>query len=679
MSASRSGYPPDKRGVPRYDRKPNRSILVPPEIRPDVVKLTLQDLTRKLKTETGCDVVPHFGGHSKLTSFDIFGAGTGPERAVKSLNEWIATASTKSAASSAWAKMPAFDPNKWYYNEIDIMEQNRKQVFKGAVPQENRPGFRKLVDWPEDLLNDFNIFPTDALLFGHKLEHLDSIRVEEEVFISLSGNKDRPWELEIQGYDARHVEQGAQRYRTMIEKVRIRKLGGLDANTVNIVLDAGEGDQIQLQRPDDWWPTKGGIVPRLIYNNTMDPPGSFRYHSRSYSDEVASVLTSVCRTLDTLRFEQGSYDFAVRLGCVGLEGLSENEVNKKYPLKAFLKSIDSDIVSPKIKDWAFDSTIGDQVLSRLMSATQLLEPTSNAGGFYGFAPTSLEDTRPTLRGTWVLHDPNARPPPTLSSGRPSVRGAGNENRDELPARQLIVVQIDWTEDPEDNDKYEKMDPKFFKLPAKTQDLLDVNLYELGGGRAWHFGIRKMLSVPKSSLSPVIVNFAKSVQLARNYAPTTKSGQSFAVWNTTPSTKIFNGRLDKVYNFGIRGTSYLVEYQAMWYPKGGLPCWGLSVRHKEWPTHLAPLASLRTGCSVYFDNTVKTFFPDNGVSSDTVDHLESSLDKLKLGKQQSLSVLEHEWRGFKNGMEYLMYKLMLLSQVVYSGEVDDPARGVSLMD
>jgi hypothetical protein len=107
-----------------------------------------------------------------------------------------------------------------------------------------------------------------------------------------------------------------------------------------------------------------------------------------------------------------------------------------------------------------DDKGGEELLERLLHADHLLEPTA-AGTSFGFAnkPAALSETRwsPTLRGTWVLKDPNA-----LQS-----------------TSSHYVVQIHWTMD--EDGLYEKEYTKFYRLgPGSNAPIenLDIKLLEL---------------------------------------------------------------------------------------------------------------------------------------------------------------------------------------------------------
>jgi hypothetical protein len=117
-------------------KKPNRVIPVHREYQRHVFGRERDHMVNDIKILTDCSVIPHWEqGTGKISQFDIYGAGAGLERAITIINTWISSALTKSERSSAWAKMSAFDLDKWYYEQVDIMEDARKVEFKGAPPQ----------------------------------------------------------------------------------------------------------------------------------------------------------------------------------------------------------------------------------------------------------------------------------------------------------------------------------------------------------------------------------------------------------------------------------------------------------------------------------------------------------------------------------------------------------------
>jgi hypothetical protein len=136
------------------------------------------------------------------------------------------------------------------------------------------------------------------------------------------------------------------------------------------------------------------------------------------------------------------------------------------------------------------------------------------------------------------------------------------------------------------------------------------------GKAWHFGLESMLSTPSSTISPLIVDFAKRVKMREDYGKRPEKDKGgFARWQESPSIKVYAARLEKVFQFGVKNSGYRVEASTMWYPKAEQPCWGLTVRHRDWQEHLAPLEKLAQGFGADFGvDTIKTFIPDNGVSA-----------------------------------------------------------------
>lgn len=119
-----------------------------------------------------------------------------------------------------------------------------------------------------------------------------------------------------------------------------------------------------------------------------------------------------------------------------------------------------------------------------MARADVLEPTRSAA-YYGYIPSSLSETRPIFRGTWVFRDPNsAISLPRVASrhaGRPVPLNQNSTAKDNAaPPSSLYVVQVDWTNDEEG--QYERGLPMFYKLkpgqPGPVKNM-DVNMLELG--------------------------------------------------------------------------------------------------------------------------------------------------------------------------------------------------------
>jgi hypothetical protein len=119
-------------------KKPTKIIPVPSEYRRQTLARERDKLIHDLRVETNCHVVPHWE-QGTIKSFDIYGAGSGVERAIGRLNQWISNAHTKAIAASAWGKISAYNYDKWYYNQVEQMENTRKQLYRGPKPPEGHP------------------------------------------------------------------------------------------------------------------------------------------------------------------------------------------------------------------------------------------------------------------------------------------------------------------------------------------------------------------------------------------------------------------------------------------------------------------------------------------------------------------------------------------------------------
>lgn len=172
----------------------------------------------------------------------------------------------------------------------------------------------------------------------------------------------------------------------------------------------------------------------------------------------------------------------------------------------------------------------------------------------------------------------------------------------------------------------------------------------------------MATIPRSTVPPVLNSFAQRTVLKQSFD--INSTQSFVVWNPSPSVKnlLLNGRLDKVYSFGVPDTCYKVELMAMWYPGQSSPCWGLAVRHTEWATHLAELERLQTGHQATWGDVLETFLPDYGGSSSKVEDDDLSVSGLTLGDNANKS----QTRALpREGIRALAGILLSLSGIVSS--------------
>ncbi|KAH8731184.1 hypothetical protein GQ44DRAFT_699494 [Phaeosphaeriaceae sp. PMI808] len=642
-------------------KKPSKVVLVPLEYRRQILHAERVLLASDIKIDTGCVIFPNTRDKNTVVSFDVFGGGPGLEHAVRRLNEWVTKSHAKSARSSAWAKKKAFEYNKQYTENMQQLEYQKSQRFRGPIPSgqddEEVPKHIITVNWPEELTSQ-SLTPRGV--FGNKLEHLDALRMQDSVWITLqSSHIGRPCQIEIIGYDLVGVQIAKQHLITFIDRVREDASGTQE--TLHIILDEREGIQVELQLCQTWWPSDVDKVvpylsPPLI---EMDEPGSFRQQDLE-DEQLFKIQVYMEDQLKHIRYKKGAYDFAVRLGCAVLSSkdVDTDRVGASFAKDKFLKEIHGK-VGLEVKKWLANEEVGRGILHRLMLANEILEPTK-PGGYYGYIPASLDQTRPTLQGTWVFRDPNS------TASLPRFSQSATSNNVSPPQVNLFVVQIDWTDD--EDGKYEKSLPRFYRLetgrngPKKNMDL---NLLELGESRGWHFALESMIPLSSKSVSPVLAGFAQQVTMKSGHG--VSSAESFAKWEVTPTVKnyLHYSRLNKTYAFGIKETNYKAELIAIWYPRQKLPVWGLSVRHLEWATHLAELECLSVGSKASWADPVSTFFPDDGLSQPYIEEEDMGMERF--------NIVDDDSNPPRKGIRLLVNKLMKLSEIVGSDTTDGGIR------
>ncbi|KAA8625044.1 hypothetical protein TUN199_02461 [Pyrenophora tritici-repentis] len=629
--------------VPKLKR-PNKVIPVPIEFRRRSQLRERDIIVNDVKTATGCEVIPQWD-NGRIQEFGIVGSGAGLDKAVRYINEWISKGNTRSAESSAWAKMPAFHSGNWHYEEAEQRERERKQQFKEPVPEDTSHLSKVTIPWPVALL-DQEINPRD--IFKNKLEALDAIRTNNDVYIILSPGPGKVWEIEILGEDIDKVVTAEAQVQTVIEKIQTDAAGF--QHTFNIILDDREGLTIILEEAEPWWPKRHDRlvprVPRLLPHPLMDIPGAFRQDFLHYT-QLEKLQSSFKASLEAVRYRKGSYDMAIRLGCLALSskraaGITPGTTVEK---ENFQRGIEG-IFQLEVKRWLASDTMGTQILRALMSADHFLEPTKPAG-YYGRMPDSLKATQPMFRGTWVFHDPS------VVGGRSST-----SNTTQTP---LVIVQVDWTDD--EGGLYEKGGPRYYRTEQGINGPkvnMDINLLELGESRGWHFALESLVPVPAATVSPVLKVFARSVRMKDRYD--ISSHEAFVVCDATPTIKkcLATSRSEIIYTFGIKKTSYKVEITGMWYP-GDQLAWGLCVRHLKWATHLAQLERLTMGNKVCWGDTIGAFLPQDGQSChSTADEDDENGE----GEELGMGSLELS-PGARDGIRILTDKLLQLSTMVSS--------------
>ncbi|KAF2019000.1 hypothetical protein BU24DRAFT_326190, partial [Aaosphaeria arxii CBS 175.79] len=579
-------------------RPPSKVIRVPRELRPNTHYGTLNNLVKAWEAEAECRIIPKFD-RGQISEFGLHGSGAQVDAGIRTINKWIEKACSKTQKSSSWAKTTTFHPNEWYYGELDKMEMERKHVFKQLVP-DCEPPHRISMDWPKDL-TEANITP--QICFGNKLDSLNPIRVNDEVWISCRSVPPGRFAIDIQGFEQEHVEIAQEHFENMVANARSRQLMGL--MILNVILDSKEGTEVILEDPaaQAWWPSKDGkVVPRLL--TTPLDMGDFRT-TVLHPMQIVEIQKFVHQSLTLIRCQRGTYSMKINFGCVALGGEKLPAIGTKHPLASFVKGINGPAeVMPK--KWLYDSKDGQDLLARFRSSKDLLEPVKSISSPFGTQPEALEDIRPVFRGTWYIVDPNEGPP------RPAAaRNTGNKTTQKPAVPKLVVVRIEWSED--EDGEYEKMTPCYYQIKdgaTEPQEHMDINLFELGQSRLWRFSLDSMDLLSKQTVSPVIIAFAESVSMKSNYDISSEG--AFATWRTSPSVYLYDGcYMEKVYTYGIRGSEYRVDARQMWFSHQSKPCWGVTVRHRDWETLLNQLERLPTGHGADWkrDTAVETFFPD----------------------------------------------------------------------
>jgi hypothetical protein len=204
-----------------------------------------------------------------------------------------------------------------------------------------------IVDWPT-ALSEEHLSPRDV--WGNKLEHLDRLRLQDNVWITLQSNGNKKWQTEIAGHDIANVEAAKEHFDALLDQVRVNFCGVQHAH--NVILDEREGMLVKLQRDEEWWPSHvDRVVPHLLPSKIMEEPGRFR-EKRIDSTKLSDIYASIESALDRIRSKKGVYDFAVRLGSIALRSrhVSEDKIGQTFRKETFLKDVNGPI-ELEVKKW----------------------------------------------------------------------------------------------------------------------------------------------------------------------------------------------------------------------------------------------------------------------------------------------------------------------------------------
>jgi hypothetical protein len=177
----------------------------------------------------------------------------------------------------------------------------------------------------------------------------------------------------------------------------------------------------------------------------------------------------------------------------------------------------------------------------------------------------------------------------------------------------------------------------------------------------------MTPILKKLASPALIGFAEGVKLKRDYR--LDSNEPF--WQQKKAANLTHKyyRLEKIYSFGIRRTSYKIELVGIWYPGHKIPCWGLNIRHSEWATHLAELERLVLGRGANWGDAISTFLPDDGISAPPPEDEEDHVPRLGDLNLRSLGLTVEA--PPRDGIRLLLDKMMQLSIII--SELPDTSR------
>jgi hypothetical protein len=194
-------------------------------------------------------------------------------------------------------------------------------------------------------MSEQSIFPREV--FGGKLEGLDKLRMQDEVWMNLVRSDTGLWQIEIIGYEAGDVEAAREHLETLVKQAHADHSGVQVAH--NIIIDDREGIDVELQQDGEWWPFHADtVVPRLLTSGIMNEPGSFRQEGLD-SGQISGIRQALQSALDNVRGRKGAYDFAVRLGSLALSS-TKLKMEKTVKKETFLKAIQGPI-DLEVKKW----------------------------------------------------------------------------------------------------------------------------------------------------------------------------------------------------------------------------------------------------------------------------------------------------------------------------------------
>lgn len=177
--------------------------------------------------------------------------------------------------------------------------------------------------------------------------------MQDEVWFTLDQDKSSGiWQITIAGHGQSHVKLAKDHLIAHLDQVWAETSGLSYA--YHVILDQEEDYHVELQQNEDWWPNQvDRVVPRLLPSPPMNEPGAIRHRQGGLAGiHLSRTQAAIKLALDKVRGRKGSYDFAVRLGCIALKAqhVSEDKIGKTFKKDVFLKEIDGK-VELDVKKW----------------------------------------------------------------------------------------------------------------------------------------------------------------------------------------------------------------------------------------------------------------------------------------------------------------------------------------
>lgn len=193
--------------------------------------------------------------------------------------------------------------------------------------------------------------PRDVL--GYNLEVLDTIRMDDEVFITLTGGGAQPPALLIQGFALEHVKAAEGHLHNLIKKV---EGNFFDFEPAYICLDESKGTQVALRKPapTDFPQVGEELIPIFQLSTTQRETNLTKAALDRFltPEKLAQLQYQLAMSLESIRYKRASCDLTIRLGSFTLtrHGIFNQTVVPKEKFLATLTS-ESRLVDTAVTKW----------------------------------------------------------------------------------------------------------------------------------------------------------------------------------------------------------------------------------------------------------------------------------------------------------------------------------------